>query len=108
MGGKIVIPNLIIYWSWPTQKIWVKSELVYFWLIFGVLPWFFAQKSSFGLWGVKIFVPNLNHLLVLDYPENLSKIRLGLFLADFWGFTLISCPKIGFWLGMGQKFYPQP
>ena len=52
--------------------------------------------------GGKIFIPNFNHLLVLAYRENLSQIRLGLFLADFWGFTPIFCSKIGFWL-MGDQ-----
>ena len=50
--------------------------MVYFWLIFGVLPQFLAQKSGVGSGGVKIFIPNLNHLLVLAYPENLSPIGL--------------------------------
>ena len=54
--------------------------------------------------GVKNFIPNLNHTLVLAYPENLSQIQLGLFLADFWGFTPLFCPKIGFWL-MGVKIF---
>ena len=49
---------------------------------------------------------NLNHLLVLAYPENLSQIQLGLFLADFWGFTQIFCPKIGFCLMGGKIFIP--
>ena len=73
---------------------------------FWVLPRFFAQKSGFGLWGVKIFIPNLNHLLVLAYPENLSQIQLGLFLADFGGFTPIFLPNIGFWFGDVKIYIP--
>ena len=58
--------------------------------------------------GVNIYIPNLNHLLVLAYPENLSQIHLGLFFADFLGFTAIFPKKIMFWLMGGQNFYPQP
>ena len=36
----------------------------------------FAQKFSFGLRGVKMFIPNLDHLLGLAFPENLSSIGL--------------------------------
>ena len=108
-GSKFLSPTLNIYWSWPTLKIWVKSDLVYFWRIFGVLPQFFAQKLGFvGLWGVKIFIPDLNHLLVLAYPENLSQIRPGLFLADFWGFTPIFAQKLGFGLWGVKIFIPNP
>ena len=67
---------------------------------------FIAQKSSFDLGGVKIIIPNLNHLLVLAYPENLSQIRLALFLADFGGFTSIFWPKIGFWFREVKIFIP--
>ena len=44
--------------------------------------------------GVRIFIPNLNHLLVLAYPENLSQIQLGLFLADCF-------PNRGLWMAEG-------
>ena len=39
-------------------------------------PPLFCLKSSLGLGGVKIFLPNVDHLLGLSYPENLSSIGL--------------------------------
>ena len=59
------------------MKIWVKSDWVYFLLDFKGYTPFFCPKIGFWLMGVKILIPNLNHLLVLAYPENLSQIRLG-------------------------------
>ena len=42
----------------------------------GFPPPFFCQKSGFGLGGVKFFITNLEHLLGLNFSENLSSIRL--------------------------------
>ena len=54
--------------------------------------------------GGQHFIPKFYHLLVLAYPENLSQIRLGLFLPDFWGFTPIFLPKIGIWFREAKIF----
>ena len=50
--------------------------MVEFWADFGFFDPFFGQKSIFGLGGVKSFIPNLDHLLGLNYPESLSSIGL--------------------------------
>ena len=50
------------------------------WLSFGLILGFlppFWPKIDFRLRGVKFFITNLDHLLGLNYPENLSSIRLG-------------------------------
>ena len=51
-------------------------------------------------------IPNLNHLLILAYPENLIQIQLGLFFANFGGFTPIFLPKIGIWFRDVKIFVP--
>ena len=64
----------------------------------------FGQKSIFGFGGVKFFITNLDHLLALNYLENLSSIRLGWVLGWFRFFLPPFWPKIDFWLGRGSKF----
>ena len=63
-------PTLIIYWFKLTLKIRVKSEMVEFLADFGGFTPLFCQKIGFWLRGVKNFVTNFDHLLVLAYPEN--------------------------------------
>ena len=41
-----------------------------------MVPPLFGLKSDFDLGDVKIFIPNLDHLFVLFFPENLSSIVL--------------------------------
>ena len=81
----------------------------------GVLPPFFAQKLIFGLGGVNFFVTNLDYLLGLNYPENLSSIGLMVEAVDtFRGAVpvLVLVPRViiqktsaksdlAFWLGHG-------
>ena len=58
-------------WKFEPNLSWCS-----FLLTFCVLAPFFAQKSSFGFVGVNFFVTILDHLLGLNYPENLSSIGL--------------------------------
>ena len=71
-------------WKFEPNLSWLS-----FWLIFGGFhpPPFFAKKSDFGSCGLKFFVTNFAHLLVLVYPENLSQIRVGWVFCWFGGFT---------------------
>ena len=57
---------LIIYWTWPTLKLWAFYVLAYF-LVF-VSP--FAQGVG------DIFIANTNDFLGFIYPESLSKSSL--------------------------------
>ena len=75
-----------------------QSDLVEFWADFWFVDTLFGQKSIFCLEGVKFFITNLDHILGLNYPENLSSIRLGWVLGWFWDFWHSFWPKIDFWL----------
>ena len=93
--------------GWVFELSWFS-----FWLILrgGGLPQpLFAKKSDFGVDGVKNFVANIDHSLVLAYPENLSQIRVGWVFGWFWwAFTSpLFCQKIGFWLRWGKFFCHQ-
>ena len=50
--------------------------MVEFWADFEFFDPLFSQKSIFGLGGVKFFIPNLDYLLGLNYPEILSSFGL--------------------------------
>ena len=61
------------------------------------LPW------KFGLGGVIFVITNFDHLLGLNYPENLRSIQLGWVLGWFWVFDPIFGKKTIFGLG-GSNF----
>ena len=87
-------------WKFEPNPSWLS-----FWLIWGVLPPFSAKKSGIGFEGVKIFVTNFDHLLVLAYPENFSQIRVGWVFGWLWGvLPPFFAEKSGFGLG-GVKFF---
>ena len=87
--------NFLLAWGYPESLSQIRVGWIF--ALFRVTPPPFCLKSSFGWRGGNFFIPNVDSLLGLSSPENLSSMRLMVEAA------LLTWPQI---LNFLSLFYP--